>query len=203
MEEQSSKTDIIKSFVKKNILVVVLFSVGMILLGIGLIQLVSPQKGQDIEFVAGNVEGEKTETVTFYVHVAGAVMKPGVYKVSQDARIQDALIAAGGLSTNANRDFVEKNLNLAQKIADGTKIYIPTRDENTFSGSIGLTTSASGQVNINSAGQSTLEALPKIGAVTAQKIISSRPYTTVDELVQKKVITQKTFDAIKEMITVY
>ena len=61
--------------------------------------------------------------------VAGAVIKPGVYELKAGARINEALIAAGGLGEAADREWVEKNLNLAAKVTDGQKIYIPSEGE--------------------------------------------------------------------------
>ncbi len=59
------------------------------------------------------------------IDVEGAVINPGIYKLNKDATIQDALIAAGGLSSNADRIQVAKSLILASKVVDGGKIYIP------------------------------------------------------------------------------
>jgi competence protein ComEA len=57
-------------------------------------------------------------------------------------------------------------------------------------------------ININSASADTLDTLPKVGPITAQKIISGRPYSSKDELVSKKILTQKTFEGLKDKITV-
>jgi competence protein ComEA len=119
-----------------------------------------------------------------------------------DARVHDALVAAGGLTENADR----KAVNLAAKIADGQKIYIPAIGESpvqvlgsTVSGSSG--TDGSGLVSVNNASQSELESLPGIGPVTSQKIIDGRPYSSIEDLVSKKVVGQKTYDKIISLIS--
>jgi competence protein ComEA len=61
-------------------------------------------------------------------------------------------------------------------------------------------TSGGGQININSASEKELDNLPAIGAVTAQKIIAGRPYGSVEELLQKKIVGKKAFEQIKDKI---
>ena len=81
--------------------------------------------------------GEKAE-VEMVVDVAGAVETPGVYKLGMGSRIVDALAAAGGLSGQADRDFLSKTINLSQLVTDGMKIYVtPIREEKGRKGEIG------------------------------------------------------------------
>ncbi len=146
---------------------------------------------------------------TLFVDVEGAVFKPGVYELADGSRIQDALIAAGGMSGEADRGLISKRLNLASKVVDGGKIYVP------FSGEQGTTfvpdgamagkqevagVESGGLVDINSASESELDALTGVGPVTARKIIDNRPYQTIDELVSKKIVGNKVFVEIKEKI---
>lgn len=58
------------------------------------------------------------------IDVEGAVVTPSVYSITFDSRVQDGLIAAGGLSSSADRDWVEKHINLSAKLSDGIKLYI-------------------------------------------------------------------------------
>lgn len=157
-----------------------------------------------------DIKGESTVS-KISVDVEGKVQKPGVYTLPEGSRIQDALIAAGGLSSTADRVYVSKHLNQAQKVIDGGKIYIPAIGEtqaanipaeahDTMSNSSASTTDTSGMININSALEAQLDTLPKIGPVTAKKIIGGRPYQDINELVSKKVLGQKTFEGIKEKI---
>lgn len=143
------------------------------------------------------------------VDVSGAVIKPGVYKLRDGSRIEDAIKLAGGFTQQANSEYISKYLNMAQKLSDGSKVYVPQKGEEAAvsqagsqAGSIaGVKTVA--KVNINTAGQSELEALPGIGPVTASKIISDRPYGSVEELLSKKVLSKGVFEKIKEQLVVY
>lgn len=144
------------------------------------------------------------------VDVSGAVNNPGVYTLSDGSRIEQAVEAAGGIKQGANLEFISKNINLAQKLLDGVKIYIPFAGDPTSSGFAGLAgqgsvsgISTSGQININSASQSELEALSGIGPVTASKIVAGRPYSSPEELLDKKILGKAVFEKIKSTITVY
>ncbi len=186
---------------KKYWLPIALFLFGLILLVSGLISSLNSKSEEIIFKPAEDVKSAVTKR-KIVIDVSGEVIKPGVYSLEEGSRIQDALILASGLSQNADRDWVSKNLNLAQKLVDGTKIYIPKQGEQIQASSQG-TISTSGLININSASSSELDTLPGIGPVTAQKIIDNRPYSSVDELLSKKAVTQKVFDNLKDSISVY
>ncbi|MBI2034415.1 MAG: ComEA family DNA-binding protein [Candidatus Levybacteria bacterium] len=188
-------------FIKQNLLVLSLVFLGLIFLGYGLIQFFH-QKSDPEEIVLETAETPVKEAAIM-VDVAGAVMHPGVYKVSADGRMQDALVSAGGLSDDADREWVARVINLAAKVSDGTKLYIPFKgggDNNSLSSA---NSALNKQININSANQSELESLSGIGPATAEKIIANRPYSVIDELVKKKVLSSKVFEKIKDKINVY
>ncbi|MCH8821690.1 helix-hairpin-helix domain-containing protein [Patescibacteria group bacterium] len=152
-------------------------------------------------------ESQIQESLKIKVDIAGSVKKPDVYQLADGSRIEDAIDAAGGLSAKADKDWISKNLNLAQVIGDGTKIYIPRVDEfmvssNTSGSSLGSTTNILGKVNINSASSSDLDTLPRIGPVTAQKIIDGRPYSSVEDLINNKVLGPKTYEGLKDLVSV-
>ena len=166
--------------------------------------------GADVVFTT--TDASSGASLKIHIDVAGAVFSPGVYDLPANNRVQDALIAAGGLSATADREWIEKNLNQAAKLTDGGKIYIPSIDEviegkaqisnskfqiNQGQNLLGVTT---GQVNINTASQSELEGLPGVGPVTAGKIISGRPYQTIVELKHKKIVGNALFEKIKDRI---
>ncbi|MDO8269377.1 MAG: helix-hairpin-helix domain-containing protein, partial [Candidatus Levybacteria bacterium] len=180
----------------------------------------SNQDRAEVKFIAGSdsnkaeLKGTSDSLKKVAVDVAGQVQKPGVYMLPEGSRLQDALIAAGGVTQEADREYMAKRLNLAQKVIDGGKIYIPVAGEaNTVqapnSGSnspadttvLGLDVSTN-LIDINSADEEALDTLPKVGPVTAKKIIDNRPYGAKEELVSRKVMTQKTFDGLKDMIVV-
>jgi len=138
------------------------------------------------------------------VDVAGAVMQPGMYSLEGGVRINDALVAAGGLSEGADRDWVSKNLNLAMKLVDGQKLYIPQENEVTKdTPSQGKGVTLTGLINLNSASVSELDTLWGVGEATAKKIIAGRPYGSVEELLTKKVVKTNVYEEIKDEISVY
>lgn len=166
------------------------------------------QSGSQSAKITFTQEESATSSAKIKVDIEGAVARPGVYELTSGSRIQDLLIAAGGLGAGADREWVAKNLNLAAKVVDGGKVYIPAKGEvgsitssKSTTGITGLSTG--GLVNINAASQTELEALPAVGPVTAQKIIDSRPYQTIEELVSRKIVGKSTFEKIKDKISTY
>jgi competence protein ComEA len=153
----------------------------------------------DVASVAGVKTNKKIK-----VDIEGAVEKPGVYEIPFDSRIEDVLISAGGLSVKADREYVSKSVNLAQKLIDGAKIYIPELNGSNNSNISNLPNTPNSQLtNINIASESELDKLPGIGPVTAAKIIAGRPYQTLEELVSKKAVSQSVFTKIKDKISLY
>jgi len=142
------------------------------------------------------------------VDVSGAVEKPGVYELPENSRFQNALVLAGGLSEEADRDYVDKYINLASKLTDGTKIYIPKLNEqNTETQNSNLKTQnvlgINSLININTASLSELDTLSGVGPVTGQKIVDGRPYSKIEELLEKKIVGNSVWEKIKEKISVY
>ena len=204
-------SDLVSRFlplVKKHWLPLSLGSLGMIFFTYGLIGLFVANKTStdNIVFEASS-EKNSVEAKTIAIDIEGAVVRPGLYKLPQDSRMQDALIVAGGLAASADRQFIFKNLNLATKLTDGAKIYIPFVGESVIGSGVLNTSSQVGTVgslvNINSSSQSQLEVLPGIGPASALKIIAARPYSSIDELLKKKIVSSKVFDQIKDKITIY
>lgn len=136
------------------------------------------------------------------IDVSGAVVNPGVYQLEENSRVEDAVLSAGGFAENANGEYISRNLNMALKLSDGMKIYIPIAGEK-YSGAVGSVAGVKTIININTATQAELEALSGIGPVTAAKIISARPYTKIEDLLTLKIISKKVFDKIKDLISVY
>ena len=183
--------------------------VGFVLLLYSLIAYGSGQKAEEaVTFSAADdapQTGDEESSPEFVVDVAGAVVRPGVYKVKEGSRFQDAILAAGGMSEEADQAVVAKQINLAAKVSDGMKIYVPFRGESSTSTiSTTDTTSTQGSlININSVGVKELDTLPGVGPVTSEKIINGRPYQAVDDLLKRKIVSQKVYDQIKEMVSVY
>lgn len=171
---------------------IALFAVGFVLI-IGGIFLNAPKTSKEKVYPKESL----VQNRNISVDVSGAVKTPGVYQLKEGMRIADALSSAGGILEEANKEYISKYLNMAQKLADGTKIYIP------FAGEEGPAAGGVGGVNINTASQSDLEALPGVGPVTASKIISNRPYQTLEELFEKKSVSKAVFEKIKDSISLY
>lgn len=138
------------------------------------------------------------------VDVAGAVVRPGVYRLAPGSRIADALAAAGGFAPRVDAGRVAAALNLAALIRDGDRIVVPSRDDApaTSGGGPGAT---AGLVDLNRASAEELDTLPGIGPVTAAKILASRtdqPFHSVNDLLDRKLVGAKTFDKLKPLVTV-
>ncbi len=117
------------------------------------------------------------------VDVAGAVRRPGLYRLRSGARIDDAIAAAGGATAKAQLDAV----NLAAPVADGEQVLVPGSGVAAAAASAaGAGSSPSAPLDLNTATAEQLDALPGIGPITAQKIIDYRtahgPFHAVDEL---------------------
>src|SRR5919109_2199395 len=117
---------------------------------------------------------ERGKTRTIYVHVGGAVRRPGLYRLEDGARVDDAIRAAGGVLEDANLDA----LNLAAKVKDGDKILVPSKngqgETQAAAGDSGAAAARGGLVNLNTATVADLDTLPGIGPALAQRIISYR-----------------------------
>lgn len=152
---------------------------------------------QDQELVVIDAQGQGDGEIV--VDISGAVEKPGVYKFKDGTRMSEAIETAGGFSKSADYDWVSRTFNLASKISDAAKIYIPEKGEKVTQ----ILGTKAGTVNINSASSGDLDTLTGVGPVTAQEIIDGRPYSKIEDLVSKKVLTQSAFDKISGQISVF
>jgi competence protein ComEA len=126
------------------------------------------------------------------VHVAGNVLKPGVYDLPGDARVVDAIRLAGGATAIADLNAI----NLANPLNDGQQVYVPAVGEKVPPSSNGLSAGGDGTgsatnsveypININSADAALLDELPGVGPATAQAIVTYRdqngPFANVNGL---------------------
>lgn len=145
------------------------------------------------------------------VHVAGAVVLPGVHELDVGARVVDAIAAAGGLRPDADG----ARLNLAAPVADGERVYVPVAGEEpppvvgptgaSSSGS-GGPSGGSGPVDLNTADEAALDALPGIGPSTAAAIIEHRSkigrFGSVDELLDVRGIGEAKLEQLRSLVTV-
>jgi competence protein ComEA len=117
------------------------------------------------------------------VHVVGAVRKPGLYRLADGSRIDDAIRMAGGAKPKADLELI----NLAAPVADGQQVIVPARGRGATVGSSSAPgTSPRDPVHLNTATLEELDTLPGVGPVTAQKILDYRnehgAFKSVDEL---------------------
>ncbi|HEL2203880.1 TPA: helix-hairpin-helix domain-containing protein [Streptococcus suis] len=143
------------------------------------------------------------------VDVKGAVAKPGLYTLEADARVNDAVEAAGGLTSQAD----PKSINLAQKLSDEAVVYVASKDENISVVTSATASSAMSQeekntslVNLNTATEADLQTISGIGAKRATDIIAYREanggFKSVDDLNNVSGIGDKTMESIRPYVTV-
>jgi len=170
-------------------------------IGIGLKEKLSTEKVELIKAKVAPTVIQVNSKVTF--DVAGEVIKPGVYILEKGGRVGEAIFMAGGLSANADRAWVEKNINQAEKISDGMKIYIPAINEKEV---LGVSVSKSTKINLNTATLSDLDTLPGVGKAIAQRIIDYREanggFKDINELKLVSGIGDKMWEKLKEMIEI-
>jgi competence protein ComEA len=148
--------------------------------------------------------------VEIVVEIVGAVQEPGVYRLPPGSRLADLVRKAGGYGPRVDTGRAEQELNLAATLKDGDHIRVPSRDDAAAMASPTGGTAANGgitgaPVQLNRATQAELEALPGIGPATAQKIITAReeaPFTAVDELRSRGILGEKTFEKLRDLVTV-
>lgn len=166
-----------------------------------LVLLITPQDARDtlqIEFSDDSVALAHDSQLLF-IDVSGAIQKPGLYQVIPGTRVGELIDFAGGLIENVDQQFVAEQINLAEQLVDGMKVYIPF---DSLPAATMSSTSAQGLVDINLASQSELETLPGVGPATAGKIIQNRPYAAIEDIMLVPGISTSRFDALKDLIGV-
>lgn len=142
-----------------------------------------------------------TIDVPIYVHVLGAIAEPGLYTLPEGSRVIDGVAAAGGFTADADRAA----LNLARFLSDGEQLSVPKLGEAppvalSPPGIIG------GKVNLNTADAQTLETLPRVGPAMSARIIAWREangrFATIEDLQSISGIGDKTFAALRDLVTV-
>lgn len=159
-----------------------------------------------VEETSTEVSEEPSQLV---VDVKGAVEKPGLYTLEVGSRVNDAVEAAGGLTSQAD----PKSINLAQKLSDEAVVYVASKDENISVVASTTTSSAMSQeekntsrVNLNTATEADLQTISGIGAKRATDIIAYREanggFKSVDDLNNVSGIGDKTMESIRPYVTI-
>lgn len=198
-------------------LLLVLLSLTIILISIGVFFASSHGVSAENEVSLQTEIQERPVQKTVQVEISGAVMKPDVYEVKLGTRLKDVLRLAGGLSEEADKGFFQRNVNLARRVIDQEKIYVPSAAEiaslvfiekqrtldytqpQTMKES--LIIEESHRVSINNGSPEEIDSLPGIGKTLAQKIIEGRPYDQTTDLVHRKVLTENQYSKIRDMIS--
>lgn len=193
--------------------------IGLILMttGIYVNRSKTMQKGSGVngDNSASLVSGSEFSRKIVMVDISGAVERPGIIKTNNDSRIQDVLISAGGLSAKADRIYISKNINLAQRVFDGMKLYFPLEGEvsrqngdvvkltagNNRASEAGVAFGAERLINLNSATTQELDRLPGVGPVTVSKIIAGRPYQNISDLINYKIVGKSLYEKIKDLVS--
>ena len=155
--------------------------------------------GQRVVVVEDTPAPSRSPEPLLLVDVTGAIAHPGVYRLAAGSRIVDALLAAGGMTGEADLDA----LNKAAPIHDGQRIYVPRPGETIPAGS-GGGGDAQLKIDVNHATAAELEALPGIGPTTAARIVRSRgghPFTRIEELQTRGLVTARVFADLKDLVT--
>ena len=165
--------------------------------------VISTSDEADSHFDSSDDSTKDDSNTDIYVHICGAVINPGVYQVPAGTRVYQALELAGGSSDDAYLS----GINLADKLADGQKVYIPSEGEHAE----GILSIDSGDVqsvmiNINTASEAELMTLPGIGQSRAKDIINYRVknglFESINDIMKVSGIKEAAFEKIKDLIKV-
>jgi competence protein ComEA len=142
---------------------------------------------------------------TVVVYVSGAVSAPDVYVLPLDARIKDLVLAAGGLTADADPE----RINLAERLKDSEHIHVPRQGEALDDAAVAADAAGAapnGLLDLNTASASDLDGLPGIGKSFADRIIEYRttngPFTSVEDLQKVKGIGAALFAKIAPLVSV-
>lgn len=168
---------------------------------------------------------DESEENKIIVHISGEVKNQGIVELEENSRVNDAIEKAGGVTENAYM----KDINLAYKLEDGMKIYIPSKEEVENNKNVGDVLSGNRyynsaeningssnvnsedneskkKVNINTANKDELDTLPGIGEVTAEKIIEYRnkngKFASKEEIKEVSGIGDSKYEQIKDLIEI-
>lgn len=153
-----------------------------------------------------NVEEMEETNSTIMVHISGQVYKPGLIELENGSRVIDAVNEAGGMKSEADID----RINLAKKLVDEEKIYIPKIGEEISSidsstALSGSTSKETDKININICSKEELMSLSGIGEVLATRIIEYREtneFKSIKDIMNVSGIGSKKFENIQDYITV-
>ena len=155
----------------------------------------------DLELDVATATAPAGSDAGIVVDVAGAVRRPGVYRMPPGARVHEAIQAAGG----ARRGAELGSLNRAAVLVDGQQVLVGQVGAASTGTGAGAGSGPGASVNINSADAAALDALPGIGEVTAERIVASRdeagPFASLDDLDRVSGIGPATIESLRSVAT--
>jgi competence protein ComEA len=166
------------------------------------------QRSVVLPSVAGSARPGGATSGTIVVEVVGAVRKPGLVHLPANSRVADAIAAAGGFSPAVDTAAASAGLHLAKPVADGDQVRVPARGDAAAAASTGPGASArnaGGPIDLNTATEAELDSLPGVGPATVAKIVAARterPFTSVDELRDRKIVGAATLAKIHDLVVV-
>lgn len=204
------KWDLVDNRVKIAIACLLMGLMGFIVWGVAHSQIEEDRATAEIttEAIVAESTQEVSTTVILYVDVKGAVNHPGVYQVSPNSRIQDAIHLAGGLTNEAD----QKQINFAQKLEDQMVVNVPKIGEEkvqettttNVKGTSGNQGAKDSKVNINTATVEQLMTLKGVGQKKAEAIIEYRKkngsFKSKEELMKVRGIGKKMFETFQERV---
>jgi len=184
--------------IEKYLLVFVVLGAGVV--AISLFRGILGVSEAKVEYIKADSE---MITAKLVVDIEGAVKNPGVYELPVNSRIKDVLVVSGGYVENTDREYCQKAINLASPLKDGQKIYIPFVSSTPNGGGYIEPNFGANLINVNTATAKELDTLWGIGEVRIESIVKNRPYQSLEELVEKKVLTKQILEKNKDKISVF
>lgn len=180
-------------------------------------EIFSSVSEESVHAEAGEADTVEDVSGGIFIYVCGQVKAPGVYEFSKGSRVADALFAAGGMTEQAAKEY----LNQAAPLEDGQKVYVPSEEEieeslqqgmepdGSVAGSERAGTSETGnggRVNLNTAGKAELMTLSGIGESRAEAILAYRQehgkFKSIEDIKKIEGIKEGIFSRIKDRLTV-
>jgi competence protein ComEA len=180
---------------RSQMLVYAAIAIALLLIGARWIRSSDPPSAgaESTRFQADGFEASADATRDVVVHVAGAVQRPGVYRLPLGARVADAVKRAGGLEPDAEEDAI----NLAARLSDGQQVVVPAPG----AGGAAVAGADGGPISLGSATAEQLDEIEGIGPVTAEKIIEFRDQhgglSSIDQLDEISGIGPSTMEALR------
>lgn len=194
----------LREWLGRHTAVLALFVVAAILVGVILVQVLAKEPPPSLVPTPTLLPspGPTATPEPIRVYVSGAVHAPDVYLLDADTIIKDVVLAAGGATDEADLNAV----NLAQPLVDGMHVHIPSVGEEAAPIQLPASRAGSLLVNINTADTIELESLPGIGPALAERIVEYRntngPFSRIEDITDVPGIGPKTFEGMRDLITV-